>query len=606
MTVSGGRHIIFEYPQGYELRNSAGNLLGPYIDTRGDGGYVIWAGSKTPIGDYRYRDGFSPLELGFGQIPGTLLEKLTNRQNKLSTLYSNDRTIPDGQRNNTLFMEGVTLVNYGVSDEKVKRHIELRASDCVGELNSKEIEAIKTSVNSYRDTSTIPFTDLGNGERLVRDWSGQIIYCSDQKVWYVWANTHWVMDEHRVKQFAKQTTRDIPSEPVISSEMMQKLITWQKTSEAMSRQNAMLEAACFDPKVSRPFSVFTNDLELFNLSNGTFNLKKQILCEHNRADYITQLANASLREEANCPRWLQFIEEITDNDCELASYLQRFCGYMLSGQRKEQIILFLLGSGANGKSVFLSVLKHVFGTYAGVINSKALIDRSTSSIPSDIAALANKRFVMLSEFPEHVPLNTATVKSITGGDEITARHLYKEWFEFKPQFQIVCAVNDLPKLDWVDNAYFRRVRIVPFERIFSQKNMDKRLEQKLKEEADGIINWMVRGYQDYAENGLEPTTKMEHFLAEYRSNEDPVNQFIETELIECEFGTFLPMYEIKRALNGFCLSQGFGIPSDRSVNKRLRELLGPSTQQRHGHKKERHRGYKGYQIKPPKEDDCPF
>ena len=107
---------------------------------------------------------------------------------------------------------------------------------------------------------------------------------------------------------------------------------------------------------------------------------------------------------------------------------------MLSGQRKEQIILFLLGSGANGKSVFLSVLKHVFGTYAGVINSKALIDRSTSSIPSDIAALANKRFVMLSEFPEHVPLNTATVKSITGGDEITARHLYKEWFEFKPQF----------------------------------------------------------------------------------------------------------------------------------------------------------------------------
>ena len=77
------------------------------------------------------------------------------------------------------------------------------------------------------------------------------------------------------------------------------------------------------------------------------------------------------------------------------------------------------------------------------------------------------------QFPEHLPLNTATVKSITGGDEITARHLYKAWFEFKPQFQIVCAVNELPKLDWVDDAYFRRVRILPFQKYFNKRKWTK-------------------------------------------------------------------------------------------------------------------------------------
>ena len=291
---------------------------------------------------------------------------------------------------------------------------------------------------------------------------------------------------------------------------------------------------------------------------------------------------------------------------ELANFLQKFCGYLLSGHRDEQIILFLHGTGANGNSVFLSILKHVLGTYAGVISSKALVDRSTSSIPSDIAALANKRFVMLSEFPEHVPLNTATVKSITGGDEITARHLYKEWFEFKPQFQIVCAVNDLPRLNWVDDAYFRRVRVVPFRKVFTQEMMDKSLERKLKEEANGIMNWMVQGYQKYAEEGLKPTEKMTTVLSDYRCNEDPVKQFVETSLTECEHDIFMPIFKLIHGFRDFCMRQGFDMLTDRQVKKRFRELLGPTVQQRYGSKQERHRGYKGYSLQHPKEDNHPW
>lgn len=606
LTQSGGRHLIFKYPNGYDLNCDATGKLAAHVDIRANGGYVIWAGSVTRFGKYQYRPSFSPKEVGFQEMPEELLEKLIIQSKDAPRSIFQDQSIIVGQRNDTLFMEGVNLVHNGVSDEKVSAYIEARATDCIEKLDPKEIEKIKDNATSYRSNSLIPFTDLGNGERLVRDWAGEIIFCKDQKAWYAWSGTHWEMDEAKVRQFAKRTTRDMPAEPSISNEIMQKRIAWQKASEAIARQTAMLEAASFDPLINRTSSIFANDLDLFNLNNGTFDLRSQTLRDHNRSDYITKLANASLRPEAKCPRWLSFIQEITDDDERLAHFIQKFCGYLLSGRRNEQIILFLVGSGANGKSVFLSLLKHVLGTYAGVISSKALIDRSTSSIPSDIAALANKRFVMLSEFPEHVPLNTATVKSITGGDEITARHLYKEWFAFKPQFQIACAVNDLPRLDWVDDAYFRRVRIVPFRRVFNQANMDKSLEVKLCEEADGIINWMVKGYHSYTREGLEPTPKMTSLLSEYRFNEDPVNQFVKTSLIECEQNTFVPMFELMRAFRDFCSCQGFDFPTERVTKKRLRDLLGPSVQQRHGPNQERHRGYRGYTIQHPKEDNNPW
>ena len=147
----------------------------------------------------------------------------------------------------------------------------------------------------------------------------------------------------------------------------------------------------------------------------------------------------------NAPLWKSFIEEVTVGDKDLASFLQKVRGYFLCGERKEQIILFLVGEGANGKSVFIDVISHIFGDYAGVVSAKALIDKSFS-IPSDIAAIASKRLVTLSEFPERLPINTTTVKSITGGDKLSARHLYKEWFEFTPQFQLLCAMNDLPQV----------------------------------------------------------------------------------------------------------------------------------------------------------------
>ena len=464
----------------------------------------------------------------------------------------------------------------------------------------------KASRGGWRDTRLLQLTDLGNGERLVRDWGNEIVFCSDQKAWYAWSDKHWEMCDQKVKQYAKNTTRKISTEASGRPDLAGDIIKWQKTSESVARQSAMLETASSDPEISRPFDLFLKDSHLFNVQNGTFELNKQILREHRQSDHITKLANASLQDNSVCPRWIRFIDEITNEDAALALFLKKFCGYMLSGDRTEQIILFLVGEGANGKSVFLDVLKHVFGSYAGVISAKALVDRNASSIPSDIAALANKRFVMLSEFPEHAAINTATVKSITGGDEITARHLYKEWFEFKPQFQVVCALNNLPKLTWVDAAFFRRVRIIPFERIFTPDQRNKALQAELKAEADGILKWIVEGYQLYRSEGLEATPKMLAFLDEYMTNEDPVAQFVESYVDGASEKEFIPVQTMLGAIDAYCRRQGIETPVETQTRKRLRELLGATFQRRYGHHQDRTRGFVGYTIIEDRDDEVCF
>jgi putative DNA primase/helicase len=61
-------------------------------------------------------------------------------------------------------------------------------------------------------------------------------------------------------------------------------------------------------------------------------------------------------ETTDCPLWLRFLHEASGGDAELVSYLQRFSGYLLTGDTREHALLFIYGPGGNGKSVFLNMV----------------------------------------------------------------------------------------------------------------------------------------------------------------------------------------------------------------------------------------------------------
>ena len=601
ITMSGGRHLIFAYPAECELKNTTGEL-GKDIDTRGDGGYIIWAGSTTTEGAYSYREGLGP-EVGFDDLPSALLNQLTAKDGGSAEL-SFTGVIPNGQRNITLFKETASLAGKRVAPDVFAQHVLSRLQDCEGDFPVAEADQVLQSALNRGASNTAPFTDLGNAERFSTDHADVVLYCTDQRAWYCWAGNRWTPDFTKVQQLAKLTTRNMLVEPSYSDEHRSALKKWQHASESSSRQKAMIELAASEERLVKQSTDLDLNLTLFNAADGTIDLRNGEVKDPDRSDLITCVANARVRTNAACPRWTQFINEIMCSDQAQIAYLQRLCGYMMFGDRREQIIVYLQGDGANGKSLFIDVLSHVFGDYAASISAKALIDRASGAIPSDIAAIAGKRLVTMSEFPERTHINTTTVKSITGGDKISARHLYKAWFEFKPQFQLLCAMNELPQVPENDDAYMRRVQIITFPRAFQRSEMDRDLSSKLKLESDGILQWCLEGALSYQRQGLEPTEKMRRELEEYRRKSDLVTEFVRECVIIGGGKGFHSLTDLVQYARRYMFQEDTIPPDERSIKKSLKPLLGDT--QQHRTENGRVRGYFGLGVDMPDDDVVPF
>ena len=522
-TQSGGRHLLFKYDSSIPQQSKA-NTLGQFIDTRGDGGYIIWAGSNG----YSYRNGFDPSIKKIGPIPDKIK----------ADLMGNKLLIPEGQRNETLFRKSVSLTKNGVSDEAVKEAAIQLNEYCTSPLDSREIEQISNSALKYRDNinpnsnlsnSLLPFTDLGNGERFARHNKGKAIFCIEQKCWYAYEEGRWLNQTMSVFKMAEKTTKDINAEIASLPDFSDQIKKWAKNSENVTRQKAMLETARHH--LDTNFNKFNNNKFLFNLNNGTYDLKQSRIRNHEPKDLITAKTSFNFDPDVNCPEWIKFIDQVTNQNIDLQKYIQKLCGYCLIGERNEQIIVFIVGPGANGKSVFINTLSHVFGDYAGVINAKALISGNYGSIPSDIAGLYGKRLVTLSEFPEEATLNTTLIKSITGNDKLTARHLYQSWFEFYPEFMLMCAMNQMPEIREDDIAFFRRLKLIEFTKTFSEEEMDKNLSNKLRNESEGIFNWCVEGYQLYKSEGLKDAECIKTSLKYYIERNSPLIEFFKQHIL---------------------------------------------------------------------------
>ena len=199
---------------------------------------------------------------------------------------------------------------------------------------------------------------------------------------------------------------------------------------------------------------------------------------------------------------------------------------------------------------------------------------------------------------------TTTVKSITGGDKIAARHLYKEWFDYIPAFQLLCAMNELPLLSYYDDAYFRRVRIIPFLRSFKGSEIDKDLTKKLRAEADGILSWCIEGYQLYRFEGLQAPRIVDQQLDEYKRRSDPVAEFVRECITHTNDDTFITRDDLIRAIQEYCLREEMDCPDTNSIKKSLRRLLGDPKQKRLFHN--RVRGYSSIKVVEVCDQGVPF
>jgi putative DNA primase/helicase len=382
------------------------------------------------------------------------------------------------------------------------------------------------------------------------------------------------------------------------------MLRFSKRSEANARIKAALDIASSLDGIVTPASKLDAKKDLFNMSNGTLNLKKLECREHRAEDLLTCKTSAKIKPGLQASRWFQFIWEVTGGDAANEAYLQKFCGYTLLANRPEQIILFLIGDGGDGKSVFIETIKHVLGDYQATLAATSISSSKKSSIPNDIAKLRGKRLATISELPKDLHVDTQMVKGISGGDTQTARFLHQEYFDFDPHAQLLIATNFYPYANPEDKAYFRRVAIMRFPVCFTDKQPDKNLAQTLKGEADGILTWMIDGLRGYLEEGLYPTPSMLFEKEQYNRFADPLSIFFDEYLEATDERDFVMSRDMDAHFEKFQeIEQRRGITKEE-MRKFLHRKGYERKQRRIG--SDRFRGYVGLNLRIFRDDDIPF
>jgi putative DNA primase/helicase len=423
-----------------------------------------------------------------------------------------------------LDLSGYGKIDLG-DDPGYKRNVQ-RALKLRQELSSGEERSM---AGSYR------LTDVGNGQRFAADHQDAVRYCHQTRRWLVWDSRRWNRDaEGAVERLAKETVRGIYAEAAETADpdARRRLAAWAARSESRDRIAGMIWAATSEDGISVKIDELDTDPWSLNLLNGTLNLRTGLLRPHRRQDLITRLVPVVFDRGSDASRWGTFLGEITNGDLELEGFIRRMFGYSLTGVTVEHCLFILWGHGRNGKSVVLAVLRAILGDYIRSARSETfMLKREDGGATPALAKLKGARVVTSTETEDGRSLAEALIKEVTGGDVISARHLYAEEFDFRPEFKIWIASNNRPTIRGTDPAIWSRIRMVPFNVSFLGRE-DRGLTETLMHELPGILAWAVTGSLDWQREGLNPPDCVRTATREYQNEQDTVAHFLAEEAEE--------------------------------------------------------------------------
>ena len=324
-------------------------------------------------------------------------------------------------------------------------------------------------------------------------------------------------------------------------------------------------------KVDRRHAATTEEWDadpwLLNTPGGLVDLKTGRECPHNRSDRMTKITTATPRGE--CPTWIRFLDEVTGGDKELQAYLQRTVGYALTGSTREHALFFLYGTGANGKSVFLNTIAAILGDYATNAPMDTFMETRADRHPTDMASLRGARFVSSIETEQGRRWAESKLKSLTGGDKISARFMRQDFFEFPPQFKLFVAGNHKPAIRNIDEAMRRRLHLIPFTVTIPPERRDKHLQQKLLAERDGILAWALKGCLEWQRLGrLDPPQVVREATDEYFEAEDALGRWLDERCVRAANARSLTA-ELFNDWKAWCEATGEFIGSQRRFSDLL-------------------------------------
>jgi putative DNA primase/helicase len=590
-TGGGGFHYY------YQLDREVGNRqlsAYPGVDIRANGGQVLIPPSINGTGG-KYTWVHAPWEVTPISLPAWLSNLLFTPDNKEDTpnYPTLGSDILPGQRNNSFYKHALMLARQGAAFEFVlstitawKEVLGEEARDISEEEISRTVTSAFNTIEKEREkgkgSGVILKTDSDNASRLVKLYSDTIRYAGGVG-WLIWDGCVWGQDEDD----AQITNKAVQSMVILRDESLEKIktpgqfkeavteVAWATSSLNIGKLSAAVKLASTTPSVRLSVNQLDDDRGKFvlNTPSGIVDLRTGVLSPHNPSALITRITNTRYNPEATCPFWLSTLQLIFEEELELVEYMQRALGYTLTGSTAEQCIFLCWGEqGNNGKSTVLETVMSLLGTYAQMSDIKVITSADMDNrVSSSLAKLRGTRAVFMNEAEDNQRFSEALIKQLTGGDTLQACKKFKEPFEYKPAFKLWIRTNEKPQIRGTSDAIWRRIKLIPFNRSIPVSLRLSRdiVDDKLKEEHEGILNWLIQGAMKWCAEGMENTKIINASVQEYRSEMDVINQFID-ECVVIKTLTTTPKIDLYQAFSRWCKNNGikYSMTSDK-FNRRI-------------------------------------
>lgn len=400
-----------------------------------------------------------------------------------------------------------------------------------GQSNMTAPQQNKGTQTGGRPVDQIHSGQIRMAHRLAKAQTNRLLYVHGIG-WHYWDRTRWQADdsEARVKRAAMQVIAEAITQTIGNpTDEAKRLRSDARKCESASGLDGMIRIA----RALKPFAATVADIDadpyLLNVANGTVDLRTGELSAHNPADRITKICRGAYLADADDParfgtNWTAFLERVQPDD-DMRGFAQRLIGVGLIGRIVEHILPILVGTGANGKSVFCEAIQFALGDYAITAEPDLLMHRDGGH-PTGEMDLRGCRWVIVSESEKDRRLAETTVKRLTADATVRARKMRQDFVEFKASHTLMLVTNHKPKVSGDDQAIWRRLRVVPFNVQIPRIEQDTGLGEKLQLEADAVISWAIAGLVAYWQHGLDEPRQVQSATAMYHRESDAIGRFI--------------------------------------------------------------------------------
>lgn len=437
------------------------------------------------------------------------------------------------------------------------------------------LEALAPFASQAAPAGSTPLEVSGdhlNAERFLGEHGNDVRYSPEMRRWFVWNGSWWQEDSlDLVHDLARQT---IDGLRLWAAEATDDEFQRRAKHYANSARSARLEGMLAIAGCHRQIVVGVGDLDqhphLLTCPNGTVDLRNGGLLPAERNHLITRGVEIHYDPDALSARWLAFLNRIFGDDAELISFVQRLFGYALTGEVSDHALAIFYGDGANGKSQLIAAVMAVMAGHAVPAPDGLLVQSRSGPHEERIAILRGRRLVVSSELEDRSVMAEALVKLLTGGDQLTARHMYGHRFQFKPSHTLLLVTNHLPSVSGTDTGIWRRLKVVPFEVVIPPADQIPDYGRQLADQ-DGpaILAWLVQGAVDFYRIGLSEPESVRDATRSYQAHEDVFGQFLEEETIVITGRT--PVKDLLAAWRSWSSSKGVRVGRTQQFSLQLKQ-----------------------------------